>query len=141
MVYTPRSAGEADDRIIHEARSRAQQGQHVTVVTNDVRTLAVELPKRVLHMKVKAFWLKYIERTADPEGKRVEGDFSDVERAMVARAALAGPEPAVRDRARNEPAAPAAEPAQVERLRLKKERGRLRQERRLMRRPAPGRRR
>jgi predicted RNA-binding protein with PIN domain len=140
-VYTRRSDGEADDRIIHEARLRAEQGQHVTVVTNDVRTLAVELPKSVLHMKVHAFWLKHIERAADPESKRVEGDFSDVEREMEARAAMAEPEPAAQDRARKKPAAPSAEAAMAERIRRKKERGRLRQERLLKRRPKPGRRR
>jgi len=101
--------GEADDRILHEAGVRAEHGQHVTLVTNDVRTLAVKLPRSVLHMRVQAFWLKHIEQTADPEGKRVEGDFSDIEREMEVRAALADPEPAGRDRSRMKPSRPPAE--------------------------------
>jgi hypothetical protein len=140
-VYARRSDGEADDRIIHEARLRAEKGRHVTVVTNDVRTLAVELPKSVLHMKVQVFWLKHIERPSDPESKQVEGDFSDVEREMVARAAMAEPKQPVRDRTRMNPAAPSAQAAMVDQIRRKKEKGRLRQERRLKRRPKPGRRR
>lgn len=150
-VYARRSDGEADDRIIHEARLRAEQGHRVTVVTNDVHTLAVKLPEGVLHMKVQAFWLKHIERAADPSIKLVKGDFSDMEREMMARAALAEPEPAAvfdpaarpapSDRTGKRPGAPAEEVAMGERIRRKKERGRLRQERRLKRRPKPGRRR
>jgi len=140
-VYTRRGDGEADERIIREATVRATQGQHVTVVTNDVRTLAVRLPKNVLHVKVHAFWLKHIERAPDPESKQVEGDFSDVEREMEARAAPAEPEPPVQGSIKRQPAATSAETAVAERIRQKKERGRLRQERRLQRRPKPGRRR
>jgi len=92
-------------------------------------------------MKVHAFWLKHIEQAADPAGKRVEGDFSDVEREMEAWAAMAEPEPAVQDHARKRPAAPSAEAAMAERIRRQKERGRLRQERRLRRLPKRGRRR
>ncbi len=138
-VYTRRSDGGADERIIHEAIRRAEQGQHVTVVTNDVRTLALKLPKSVLRMKVHAFWLKHIEHAADPEGKPVEGDFSDIEREMEARTEMEKPEPAVQDRDRKRPARPSAEAATGERIRGKKERGRLRQERRLQRRAKPGR--
>ena len=148
-VYARRSDGEADDRIIHEARLRAEQGHRVTVVTNDVHTLAVRLPAGVLHMKVQAFWLKHIERADDPSSKRVEGDFSDMEREMTARATLAEPEPAAvlapaarpapPDRTGKKPGASAGEVAMGERTRRKKERGRLRQERRLKRRPKPGR--
>jgi len=141
IVYATRGEGNADSRIIHEARLRAEHGQHVTVVTNDVRTLAVDLPKRVLHMRVKAFWQKYIERAADPDGKRVEGDFADIERELVARAALAEPEPAARIPAARKPPASSPESAPAERLPRKKERGRLRQERRLLRRTGAGRRR
>ena len=140
-VYTRRSDGGADERIIHDAIRRAEQGQHVTVVTNDVRTLALKLPKSVLRMKVQAFWLKHIERVPDPDGKTVEGDFSDVEREMEARTALAEPEPPVQGSIEEKPAATSAEPAMAERIRRKKERGRLRQERLLRRRPKPGRRR
>lgn len=150
-VYARRSDGEADDRIIHEARLRAEQGQRVTVVTNDVRTLAVRLPVGVLRTEVQAFWLKHIERADDPAGKRIEGDFSDMEREMMARAALAETEPAAvlapaagpapSERTGKRPGASAEEVALGERMRRKKERGRLRQERRLKRRPKPGRRR
>jgi len=140
-VYARRGDEKADDRIIHEATLRVEQGQHVTVVTDDVRTLAVKLPRSVLHMRVRPFWLKHIEQADDPAGKRVEGDFSDVEREMEARAAMAEPEPAVQDHARKRPAAPSAEAAMAERIRRQKERGRLRQERRLRRLPKRGRRR
>ncbi|HYS05733.1 MAG TPA: NYN domain-containing protein [Candidatus Dormibacteraeota bacterium] len=139
-VYTRRSDGGADKRITHEAIRRAEQGQHVTVVTNDVRTLAVRLPKSVLRMKVHAFWLKHIERAADPEGKPVEGDFSDIERELEARAALEDPVPVVRDDERKRQAPSYAEAGPAEAIRRKKERGRLRQERRLRRRPKPERR-
>jgi hypothetical protein len=138
-IYTRRGDGEADERIIREATLRAERGQPVTVVTNDVRTLAVRLPKTVLHVKVHAFWLKHIERAPDPESKRVEGDFSDVEREMEAGIALAEPEPPVRGSIEKRPAAASAETALAERIRRKKERGRLRQERRLQRHPRPGR--
>jgi predicted RNA-binding protein with PIN domain len=150
-VYARRSDGEADDRIIHEARLRAGQGHRVTVVTNDVRTLAVRLPEGVLRTEVQAFWLKHIERADDPSSKRIEGDFSDMEREMMARATLAEPEPAAvlapaakpapSDRSGRKPDASAGEVAMGERIRRKKERGRLRHERRLKRRPQPGRRR
>lgn len=143
-VYRRRGDGGADDRILHEAGLRAERGQHVTVVTNDVHTLAVKLPKRVLHMKVRAFWLKHIERAVDRESKPIEGDFSDIEREMEARAALARPEPepAAPEPAGRRPPAPAAEKAMAERIRRKRLKGRLRQERRLeRRRKPPGRRR
>ena len=140
-VYARSGDGKADDRIIHEATLRSEQGQHVTVVTDDMRTLAVKLPRSVLHMRVQAFWLKHIERAADPEGKPVEGDFSDIERELEARAALEDPVPVVRDDALKRPAPSSAEARPAETIRRKKERGRLRQERRLRRRPKPGRRR
>jgi len=138
-VYTRRGDGGADGRIIREATLRVEQGQHVTVVTNDVGTLAARLPKRVLHVKVHAFWLKHIERAADPASKSVEGDFSDIERELEARAALEKPELAVQDRDGKRPAPPPAEATEAERIRRRKERGRLRQERRLQRRTKPGR--
>ncbi len=140
-VYARSGDGGADERIIREATLHAEQGQHVTVVTNDVSTLAVRLPKSVLRMKVHAFWLKHIERAADPAGKPLEGDFSDIEREMEARAALEESVPVVRDDALKRPAPSSAEAGPAETIRRKKERGRLRQERRLRRRPKPGRRR
>ena len=145
-VYARRSDGAADDRIIHEARLRLGQGHRVTVVTDDVSTLAGELPEGVRHLKVGAFWSKYIDEAVDQSSKRVEGDFSDVEREMVARAVAA--ESAAADSGRPEqtrerpPAVfgssirgrAAAKQATGERIRLKREKGRLRQERRLKRR-------
>jgi hypothetical protein len=123
----------------------------VTVVTNDVHTLAVRLPEGVIRTEVQAFWLKHIERADDPSSKRIEGDFSDMEREMMARAALAEPEPeavlapaarpAPSDRTGKRPSVSADEVARGERIRRKKERGRLRQERRLKRRPKSDRRR
>ena len=136
VAYARRREGAADNRIIHEARSRTERGHRVTVVTDDVNTLAGELPAGVQHLRVRAFWLKYIDKTVDQSGKRVVGDFSDVESEMLARAAVAEPvrvtqpaasAPRVQGRA-------VAVVARAERIRLKKEKGRLRQERRLKRR-------
>jgi predicted RNA-binding protein with PIN domain len=148
-VYAGRSEGMADGRIIHEARVGLERGRGVTVVTNDVSTLAGELPKGAQHLRVEAFWLKYIEPPADAAGKRVEGDFSDVEREMMRQAALAEPEPpsagpippgrtAIRPAAPARPGARgrgAGREAMAEAIRRKRERGRLRQERRLKKRP------
>jgi predicted RNA-binding protein with PIN domain len=144
IVYTRRGEGVADDRIIHEARQCLERGLLVTVVTDDVNTLAGELPREVQHLGVRAFWLKHIEKEVVEGGKRVEGDFSDVEHEMMARADLTEPV-----RTATGAAAPsgrkvrarAAEEAMRERILGKRERGRLRQERRLERRPKPGRRR
>lgn len=147
-VYTRRGDGVADDRIIHEARRCLERRLMVTVVTDDVNTLARELPRGVHHLGVQEFWLKYIEKDAGEEGKRVEGDFSDVEHEMLTRAATAEPvlpvrrghgtvassDPATRARA-------AGEETLRERIRRKRESGRLRQERRLKRQAKPDRRR
>src|SRR5574341_1565773 len=43
IVYTRRGEGEADARIIREARAGFERGWVVTVVTNDVSTLASKL--------------------------------------------------------------------------------------------------
>ncbi len=126
--------GAADDRILHEARSRTERGHRVTVVTDDVHTLAGELPEGVQHLKVQAFWLKYIDRAVDETIKRVEGDFSDVEHEMLARAAVAEPAPAEPARLRRTGEVPVAGEAKAELIRRKRETGRLRQERRLRRR-------
>jgi predicted RNA-binding protein with PIN domain len=167
-VYTRRSDGEADDRIIHEARVCLEQGHRVTVVTNDLRTLAAELPEGVHNLEVQAFWLKYIERAVGQVSKRVEGDFSDVEREMESQAAMAGSEAPDQNLVRSPQAGvlhstngsvfpgqtgkrpalssdsgvqgrTAEEEAMREQIRRKREKGRLRQERRLKRRPQPGR--
>ncbi len=142
-VYTRRGEGVADDRIIHEARRCLERGLLVAVVTDDLSTLARELPRGVQHLGVQAFWLKYIEKEVVEGGKRVEGDFSDVEREMMRRAAMTEPVPEVHERVSDPgPRARAAgEEAMRERIRRKRERGRLHQERRLKRRAKPDRRR
>lgn len=161
VIFTRRGEGVADDRIIHEARVRHEQGAVVTVVTNDVATLARHLPRGVRHLGVEEFWLKHIDRRPsgkdDAEGgKPIHGDFSDLEREMLAQAALAEPAsqaraPALRaPRTGGEGVAPpgsgararaAGADARADRIALKRERGRLRQERRLRRRAGPARRR
>lgn len=147
IVYTRRGEEVADDRILHEARRCQERGLVVTVVTDDVSTLARELPRGVRHLGVRAFWLKHIEKEVAEAGKRIEGDFSDVEREMLARAAVTEPVTPRTGRAAVASSAPAAparavgeEPAR-ERIRRKRERGRLRQERLLQRRAKPARRR
>lgn len=146
-VYTRRGAGVADDRILHEARRCLERGLVVTVVTDDVHTLARKLPRGVRHLGVREFWLKHIEKDAGDGGKRVEGDFSDLEREMMTRAAMTEPLMEVRT-----PAPPPARPgggavapseseARRDEIRRKRERGRLRQERQLKRHTKPGRRR
>jgi len=146
VVYARRGEGEADDRIIHRARTGIEQRQSVTVVTNDVRTVARELPDGVRHLEVRRFWRKYILQAGGPGGKRVEGDFSDLEHEMVARAAAA--EGAARSSTRSsgvpgptgkKPGAASADESLDEPIHRKRERGRLRQARRLKRRSVPGR--
>lgn len=144
-AYARRSDGVADDRIIHRARLCLEEGHLVTVVTDDVSTLARELPRGVRRLGVREYWMRYIEKPVGQDEKRVEGDFSDMEREMEARAAMAEPEP--RDRGPVPPADPAIrlrtaeQETMGERIQRKRERGRLRQERRLKRHLKPGRRR
>jgi hypothetical protein len=91
----------------------------------------------VHHHGVRAFWLEHVEPRPSQDDKRVEGDFSDIEREMLAQAAASE-----RLRPVREPAPPARPPASSppprdaagERRRHKRERGRLRQERHLKRR-------
>jgi len=158
-VYARRGEGAADKLIISRARGYRERGLAVTVVTNDVSTLAVALPPGVRHLGVREFWLKEIEersgrlRDAGDAGsdKPVTGDFSDIEREMLALAA-AEPLPVRREdlgaggakppRAGGPNAPPAAGPASRalgeaearEQQRLRRQRGRLRQERHLKRR-------
>ncbi len=110
--------------------------------TDDVNTLAGELPRGVDHLRVRAFWLKHIETPAGDGGKPVEGDFSDVESAMVAQTepVMFVPQAAARRHAVTA-GVPSEEDARRERLRRKREEGRRRQEHRLKRRSKPGRRR
>jgi len=65
VTFAARGEGGADARIIHAARSRQKQGRRVTVVTDDVSTLARNLPEGVDHLGVQAFRLKYLD---DPAG-------------------------------------------------------------------------
>ena len=144
IMYARGGEGAADVRILHEARLLLERGSTVTVVTDDVSTLARELPRGALHMGVRAFWLKHIEKETGEKGKRVEGDFSDVEREML-RTAMTEPVPGPRrlfpsPRSGGSPGqrARVSEETNPERIRRKREKGRLRQERRLKRRAKPG---
>ncbi len=143
VTYTPRSEGGADIRILREARSLLQRGHPVTVVTNDVSTLVRELPDGVEHLEVRPFWRKYI--VGAQAGKRVAGDFSDLESEMLALAGVAEPAAALVDERKSLPSPPgggahAAEAnARRQRVLAKRARGRVRQEHRLMRRLKPGR--
>jgi predicted RNA-binding protein with PIN domain len=129
VVYSPRAEGAADKRILQEAARLARRGTLVTVVTNDMATVAHALPREVRHLRVRDFWQKHIEPPKAAEDKPAHGDFSGIERDMLALAAAVAAESCTSERK------PAYEPAKVEsRERSKKERGRLRQKRRLERR-------
>ena len=151
-VYAARGEGAADARIIREAGRCLERGLAVTVVTNDRNTLAAKLPRGARHLGVQEFWLKYIEKEAGESSKQIEGDFSEVEREMLTRAAMMEPafeasEPAPPTartaRGASAPygakprAAAAADETARDRIQRKRERGRLRQERRLKRRAKP----
>jgi predicted RNA-binding protein with PIN domain len=146
IVYTRRGHQVADDRILSEARRRAEAGETVTVVTNDRNTLGNLLPRGVRRVGVREFWTTHIEPRPREEEKRVEGDFTDLEQAMLALAPEERPGQAVRRPGSGSPASPAPAPgrpasAEVlrrEELRRKRERGRLRQQRLLKRRRPPG---
>ena len=139
-VYARRGEA-ADDRILREARRCLERGLVVTVVTDDVRTLARELPRGARHIGVREFWLKHIEKDARQGGKQVEGDFSDVEREMLAHAAQAEAAPEPCDPAPAPRPQATAEEVVRESVRRKREKGRQRQKRRLDRRVSSGRRR
>lgn len=149
VVFAGGRAGAADDYIIREGRRRSEQGLPVTVVTDDVRTLAIKLPRDVRRLGVREFWLGHVEPPVSADEKRVEGDFSDMEREMLALAAAAPAAPArataartgeSSGRTRRSASTPRAtgrvSPQEVagEERRRKREKGRLRQERRLKRR-------
>jgi len=153
VTFTRRGEGVADDRIIHEARACLERGLLVTVVTNDMSTLARNLPRGVRHLGVDAFWRRHIEkrvrgRDDTEDERRLSGGVSDLEREMLAQAALAEPAPpmywsvppaAGRGRATIAPSGPPAHGgapngrAVPDRSGLKRERGRLHQARRLSR--------
>jgi predicted RNA-binding protein with PIN domain len=134
VVYSG-GAGGADRRILDEARGRADKGAPVTVVTDDVATLAIALPRQVRHLGVREFWLAHIEvPAAEDEEKPVVGRFPDIERALLALEP-ASPAPRRETRAITAPARPlSGEALRSEELRRKRERGRLRHERLLKRR-------
>lgn len=147
VAYGRRGGGGADRRILIEARGRAERGLAVTVVTDDIRTLAIDLPRGVRHLGVREFWQEHIDRPRGDDEKPVAGDFSDIEQAMLALA----PEPprarqvgdrhtaTAPDRSSGAAAAkpPGAEALRQEALRRKRERGRLRQARHVRRRRVP----
>ncbi len=143
-VYARRAGGVvADDRILQEADRSLKRGFLVTVVTDDVSTLAVLLSREVRRLGVREFWRRHIEPPSDPDDKPVGGDFSEIERALLAHAAATEAPPsrgasdqAVPGRAIVNPAAPHG--TSHERVDRKRERGRLRQERLLRRRAKPG---
>jgi predicted RNA-binding protein with PIN domain len=148
VVFAVGRDGAADEFIIREARRRSEQGLPVAVVTDDVRTLAIKLPRDVRRFGVREFWLAHVEPRVSEDDKRVEGDFSDMEREMLALAA-ATPVPATATTSgsskgsRGSVSPPrvgqrvSPQDASGERRRLKREKGRLRQERRLKRRGGP----
>ena len=142
VAFAARGEGGADARIIRAARSRQEQGRRVTVVTDDVSTLAGNLPEKVDHLGVQAFRLKYMDDPAGRTSKRVEGDFSGVEKEMEALAAAADLEPQDHHSVESPrvDAPRSEERVERERIRRKRERGRLRQQRLLKRRPRSGRR-
>lgn len=143
-VTYSRGHGGADRLILDEVRLRVERGEAVTVVTDDVATLAGALPRAVRHLGVREFWMAHIETPAEDDAKPVTGNFSDIERELLALE-QADP-PAVRRTSgagrtgshpagESSPARPlSGEALREERLRRKRERGRLRQERRLKRR-------
>jgi predicted RNA-binding protein with PIN domain len=135
IVYTRRGHQVADDRILSEARRRAEAGETVTVVTNDRNTLGNLLPRGVRRVGVREFWLTHIEPPPREEDKPVAGDFSDLEQAMLALSPDERPRsrpPASPDPAAGRPAS--AEALRREEIRRKRDRGRHRQERLLKRR-------
>ena len=156
VAYGRPGEGGADDRIIREAGRCLERGLVVTVVTDDLNTLAGKLPRGVLHLGVRAFWLKHIEKDVGKGGKQVAGDFSDVEREMMVQAATAeaalrvresSPFPGRAGRGAVTPSGPGARydapgaDAWSEQVRRKRARGRLRQEHRLKQCAKPQRRR
>ena len=136
IVYAPPGEGAADDRIVRAARTGSERGLAITVVTNDVATLANRLPRGVRHVRVEPFWLTHIEprpegSDGDGDGRRTVRDVSDLEQEMLALAA--SEEPVFRAAAPDAPAGGRAARAKPDPVAAKRERGRLRQERRLKR--------
>lgn len=137
IVFAQGAAGAADEFILREARRCSEQGLPVAVVTDDVQTLASRLPRGVPRHGVHAFWLEHVEPRPSKDDKRVEGDSSEIEREMLAQAAVSEREHSAREPVPPAPARalhPPPRDAAGERRRQKRERGRLRQERQLKRR-------
>ena len=138
-VYGRRGEGGADRRILGEARRRSAQGFTVTVVTDDVRTLAIELPRSVRRLGVREFWRLHIEPPEDEGEKRIEADFSDIEKALLALEPESQPVyvTAAGHRAASKSPAETAASREAgrgqEEIRRKRERGRRRYERTLKR--------
>jgi hypothetical protein len=148
---------EADDRIVFLARQRLSDGFRVQVITSDVRTLGASLPPDVPRMTWEDFRRRHLVSAQEAPEKVVVGDFSDVEAEILRRAAeppAAEPEmepitppapplpPSPHPRGPVETPSPPAprspgagypprEEAAREARRLKKERGRRKQARRL----------
>lgn len=135
IVYAAGGAGAADRHIVREAERRAGEGLPVAVVTDDVRTLASRLPRGVRHFAVREFWLTEVEPRPAADDKPVSGDFADLEREMLVQAAKSERLAAVAEPTQRgfdpPPVSHARVDAAAERLRSKRARGRLRQERRL----------
>jgi predicted RNA-binding protein with PIN domain len=142
----------ADHRILYLARQHGSD-RRVCVVTSDMRTLATELDSAVTHLSVGEFWSRHISAASPARSKEVTGDYSDIEAEFLRRDREARPEPAPASQPRPSanlsvppPAPPkdaplpspkpgreSADAQRQEQARLKKERGRLRQARRLAR--------
>ena len=133
VVYS-RGDGGADRLILDEARRRAEQGAAVTVVTDDVQTLAIALPRGVRHVGVREFWLTHVEPPPEEDEKPVAGSFSDIEQALLALEPAPPPPPrrapgAAPESATATPQPLSGEALQQEELRRKRERGRRRHDR------------
>src|SRR5262245_27997057 len=146
VVYS-RGTGGADRLILDEAGRRAERGEAVTVVTDDVRTLARLLPRGVRRVDVRTFWQEQVEPPDGDDEKPVAGNFSDIERQLLALEPASRPAPGGARRtsgadgtARRSPdGAARSRPLSDDELRReqilrKRERGRLRHARRLKRR-------
>lgn len=137
VVFARGGEGAADQHIIREASRSAGRGFSITVVTDDVHTLAKRLPRGVGHLSVHEFWLGQVEPMNDPREKPALRPLTELEVKMLEQMGVDAQKPPpipppARARPRASPAAPRDDSR--ERLRSKREKGRLRQERRLRRR-------
>jgi hypothetical protein len=114
----------------------------VTVVTDDVWTLADYLPRGVRRLSVREFWQLHIQSPEDEEDKRIEADFSAIEEALLALESHSPP--GHRDRCRplgtsrvTDISSSTGSGTGQNEIRAKRERGRLRHERMVKRRGRP----